>query len=303
MDNLVMGVDIGGSHITAALVNITKGALLEGSMVRDSVSPEGSVDEIMGSWIAVINNTLALLKQQNNINIGIAMPGPFDYEKGICLIKDQKKYRSLYGINVKNMLAEKLNVSNSQVNFFNDACSFLNGEIMGGAVKNKKSAIGITLGTGLGSAVYEHGLCTDAALWDFPFKDGIVEDYISTRWFTTEFYNCYGINVSGVKEMVNLIKEDKSKEKIFEDFGKNLAKFLKDISVKAQCNTIVLGGNIAKASGYFLDTVLDMLQKETVNLEIRVTEIGESASIIGAAGAAQKRLLQQLTDDKKIEPV
>ena len=37
---------------------------------------------------------------ENVKGIGFAMPGPFDYVKGICYIQGVAKYENLYGINV-----------------------------------------------------------------------------------------------------------------------------------------------------------------------------------------------------------
>ena len=42
--------------------------------------------------------------------IGFAMPGPFDYVKGICYIRGVAKYENLYGINVGEAIAEALKV-------------------------------------------------------------------------------------------------------------------------------------------------------------------------------------------------
>jgi glucokinase len=44
------------------------------------------------------------------VRIGISMPGPFDYENGICLIKGQNKYEALYGLYIKGLLADKLGI-------------------------------------------------------------------------------------------------------------------------------------------------------------------------------------------------
>ena len=293
MDNLVLGVDIGGSHITAALVNVSSGVLLNETLVRTAVDPEGTADEIITAWSVVISKALSFISK-NNILIGIAMPGPFDYKEGISLIKEQKKFRSLYGLNVKKLLAGKLSIDNYQIHFLNDACSFLHGEILGGAIKGIKNAIGITLGTGLGSAFYINGDCSDAALWDMQFKEGIVEDYISTRWFTKEFEGRYGIPVKGVKEMIGVIKEDSSKAVIFEDFGKNLALFLIELYKKTNVDTIVLGGNISKTSDHFLAVVHNYLQQADIKLDIRTSEIGEAAILIGAAGDAYEQLAKQI---------
>ena len=289
MDNLVVGVDIGGSHITAALVNVTRGSVLQQTVRRKMVDAEAAADDIINEWAALLKEVMSLSNVDQQLLIGIAMPGPFDYENGICLIKEQKKFRSLYEINIRNILAAKLHIDNFQVHFLNDACSFLCGELLGGVVKGEDKVIGITLGTGLGSAFYKDRSCTDAELWSHGFKEGIAEDYLSTRWFTSEFRGRFGIDVKGVKEMLPHIQEDSSKAIIFEDFAVNLAQFLLEVYKKTGCSTVVLGGNISKTAGYFLGKVEQELKKNEVALDIRISETGESAVIMGAAGEAQNQ--------------
>ena len=69
--------------------------------------------------------------------IGIAMPGPFDYENGICYIKGLDKYESLFNLNVKEMLAQQLNIERSDIYMMNDASCFLKGEVFGGVAKER----------------------------------------------------------------------------------------------------------------------------------------------------------------------
>ncbi len=73
------------------------------------------------------------------------MPGPVDYERGICYIKDQGKYDQLYGLNIKDLLAARLGIPPDHIRMMNDALCFLKGEIAGGAIKGCKSALGLTL--------------------------------------------------------------------------------------------------------------------------------------------------------------
>ena len=45
--NLRTGVDIGGSHITAALVNLDSGEVIKESYVRNHLDTSGTRDEII----------------------------------------------------------------------------------------------------------------------------------------------------------------------------------------------------------------------------------------------------------------
>src|SRR5687768_16206029 len=100
MKNLIAGVDIGGTHITVCLVDIKENNIIAESSGRAHIDTSLDKDSIIKSWAEVIAE--AHKKSSTPINkIGIAMPGPFDYENGISLIRGLHKYESLYGLNVK----------------------------------------------------------------------------------------------------------------------------------------------------------------------------------------------------------
>jgi glucokinase len=60
----------------------------------------------------------------NKLQIGFAMPGPFDYEKGISWLNGNAKYETLYGYDLKLLLAEHLGVYKENIYFINDAAAF-----------------------------------------------------------------------------------------------------------------------------------------------------------------------------------
>jgi glucokinase len=82
---MVIGVDIGGSHISAALIDVKSRKIVFGTKQRANVNPHGTVDAIINDWSKVIVQTLSTSQVQegNNYKIGIALPGPCDYENGI----------------------------------------------------------------------------------------------------------------------------------------------------------------------------------------------------------------------------
>lgn len=278
----VLGIDIGGSHITAALVNLDTGAILPDSWVRRSVDSGSTAEEIIGLWSLVMQEVLESHGLVVN-KIGIAMPGPFDYQKGISLMKDQGKFDALYGLNVKELLAEKLSVKIENIRLMNDAGCFLKGEVFGGAAKGYQRAIGLTLGTGLGTASYKDGVAEDADLWSQPFKDGIAEDYLSTRWFIKRYYELSSRQVQGVKELMERAATDKQARKVFEEFGQNLAQFLTFFIETDKPEIVVLGGNIAHAYELFLSELEKGLVGKMHKLPLLKAVLGEGASLIGAA--------------------
>ncbi len=278
----VLGVDIGGSHITAALVDLASGTLIAESIKRNAVNSKQEKEAILEAWCNVIEEAFASANGKEKY-IGIAMPGPFDYEKGISLIKEQDKFNDLYLVNIKEELANRLQLKPASIHFMNDAAGFMQGEVFSGAAKGHNRVLGLTLGTGLGSALSINGLASDAELWNSAFLDGIAEDYLSTRWFTGRYNELSGKSLDGVKELAELVSTDALAKQVFVEFGANLAQFLTPIIKKHQAEVVILGGNIAQAIELFALSLNIGLSKQDLNIPIKLTELNEHAALIGAA--------------------
>src|SRR5689334_18949648 len=96
---VLIGADIGGSHITAGVVDDDRLHILPSSLSRKSLSSSAGCDELITNWAACIRTSAGGAEIDK---LCIAMPGPFMYEEGICLIKDQDKYPGLFNVNVKH---------------------------------------------------------------------------------------------------------------------------------------------------------------------------------------------------------
>jgi glucokinase len=285
MDNkeeLVLGIDIGGSHITVGFVNIKTRMIIKQSYFRAFINSAGTAEEILEAWVIVIKeafNTVAVADKK----IGIAMPGPFDYEAGISYIKGNKKYEALYGLNIKQLLAEKLDIPAQNIIMQNDAACFLKGEVFAGAAVKYNMAIGLTLGTGLGTAICNNNVVEDAALWNSPLFDGMAEDYISTRWFLKDYLERTDIHIADVKALSEIANTSGIARAVFKKFADNLCAFLQEFIKNNQPEIVVIGGNITKSSTRFMPHLLACLNKQNITVPIRITKLGELAPLIGAA--------------------
>jgi glucokinase len=279
MSKTVLGVDIGGSHITAAMVNLETKEAIPATRLRIQVDSGANASEILATWAAFLKQALAKEKSVNRI--GIAMPGPFDYETGISLIKDQAKFKHLYGLNVKQYLAARLNLEHHQICFVNDAEAFLRGELFSGEKSHISRAIGLTLGTGLGSARCIEGEVEDAELWCSPFLNSIAEDYLSTRWFIEEYARLAGKLVKDVKALTG--ETGAEKQLVFDEFGKNLGLFLKEFISRDRPETVILGGNISNSFDLFSGELNRQLADLPFKVSLRPSVLGEDACLMGAA--------------------
>lgn len=293
MRKLAIGVDIGGSHVSCTACNIAEMRYLPETFSENEVDNQGTVDEIIGVWSKTIQNTIEKVGIENVKGIGFAMPGPFDYAKGIALFKgDNKKYENIYGLNVPDALREILCLPhNFPVRFINDATAFAIGENWIGKATDSKALLAITLGTGFGSAFLKQGVPVVSGpdvpelgcLWHLPFESGNADDCFSTRGLLNRYYEKSGVMLSGVKELAQLADKQLDAKILFDDFGSKLGLFLRPWIVKFSVDVLVIGGNISNAFPLFEDSLKIFLKSNSVDVRIEVSELKETAAMIGSA--------------------
>jgi len=298
-----LGIDIGGSHLSAALLNSQTGLLTSDSYQKNLLDSNGSCDAFIKCFenlIEKITNNNSDISLDQIAAVGISMPGPFNYEEGISEINGVKKYDSLFGLNVKQEI--KKIVKDIPVFFLNDAESFAMGEYSAGAAMNTSRSLVLTLGTGFGSTYLSNGqvlldekkgAAPNGYLYNIPFKKGIADDYFSTRWFVENWNNLKREQVATVKEITALADHNDSDAMgLFNEFAQNFIQFITPWINKFQPESLVLGGGIAKAAHHFLDKIRNEIQK-TNKTEINICTLWDKAAIMGAAINANNSLKMQ----------
>ncbi|KGE12616.1 ROK family protein [Sphingobacterium deserti] len=257
-ESVVVCLDIGGSHIAAATLRAEGGQYYALRDARGDVDSGESRDHILTQWDVVIRQVWDE-QHQHIAALLIAMPGPFDYVHGICLMDGMHKYQALLHMDVRSYLSDCYKIPGDAVQFVNDAEAFLWGELYHYKLQ-KKRMVGLTLGTGLGSALYAEGEVKDLNYGSAIFREGIAEDYISTRGMLA-FLQHQGVrHLPHVKALLDA--EDLESERVaaFGYLSDALLDFLRQYILPLQTDGIVFGGNIAKAHRLFLPTIEKELQ-------------------------------------------
>lgn len=311
MELLSMGVDIGGSHITCQLFDLTINRLIPHSKVRVSVDGNGTKETILGSWVNAIKQTASNQKIKDLAGIGFAMPGPFDYLNGIAWFdKNVDKFHNLTGVDVKAELIHRLDLpADFPIRFLNDAASFAVGMANVEPVSKFKRIIALTLGTGFGTTFIKNGLPVagedgipdDGFLYHVPFKKSIADEYFSTRWFINEVQKQTGIEISGVKELAEQAENDSTAKKHFNDFGKNLGTFLVPWIQKFNAECVVIGGNIAKSYASFEPEMIAQFQENGLEISVHISKLDENAALIGSARLCDDAFYKKLVETKIIK--
>ncbi len=275
----VIALDVGGTHVSAATVDVGSAAVVSAGRVRTELGFGSPREELL----ARLRETASAARHGDVAAVGVAMPGPFDYARGICLL--EHKLESLYGVDLRGELAAALSLAPAQVRFVNDAEAFLLGEWWAGAARGHDRAVGITLGTGLGSAFLEHGhtVRTDArvpregALYLLPFRGAPVEERISSGALLAR----YGEADIDVAEIALRARggEPRARE-AFDALASDLAAFLRPWLEAFVPSCLVVGGSIAR-SWDLLEGGLDPLRDAVATLAPagRI----DDAALLGAA--------------------
>jgi glucokinase len=276
-------LDIGGSHVTSALVDLDKQNVIGSSLHRAHVNPDLNADKLLNAWVAAARKAL---ENTSIVHIGIAMPGPFEYDTGIS--KLQHKFASLYDMNVGAALQKKLSL-NVPIYFGNDASLFALGEWWAGAAKGFERVIGVTLGTGLGGGFVAGGkvfyagthVPKDGGIWDLPYLGGIAEDYVSGPALVKNYQSKTGMTFNPAEIAQEARVNNLAAKESYLELGSHLGEILKPWVNTFEANCVVVGGNIARSWDLFAPTLQETLNTKTVTL--LASTLFEKATLFGAA--------------------
>ena len=265
-----LGVDIGGSHVCSAVVDLATGQLC-GEPHTDKVDAAAGARTIAGAWAANIRRTAAASGIGCIRCAGFAFPGPFDYERGISLIRGVRKFERIYGLDV--------------------AAAFARGECLGGVAADAERVVALTLGTGVGSGfVAGRRLVTSgdevpANGWVYclPFEGGIVDEAFSTRWVCGRYRELTGQEISGAREAAERHAEDPAARRLFDEYGERLAAFAAPVAERFRADMLVLGGNISRAYPLFGPAMERRLEADGHRIRIGLPARPDHAALIGAA--------------------
>ena len=89
-DALVPAVEIGGTHVSAAVVDLDAGRVLERTRSRRPLDAGGTAAAIIA---AILDASVSVASMPGpNAVLGVAIPGPFDYSRGVGCYEDVAKF-------------------------------------------------------------------------------------------------------------------------------------------------------------------------------------------------------------------
>jgi polyphosphate glucokinase len=240
LDN-ILGIDVGGSGLKGAIVNMTTG-----EMVTEKFripTPKPATPEAVAQTFKEI---VAHFNWTGPIGCGV----PAIVRNGVTLSAANID-KAFIGKDVQKLFSE---VSGCDVTVLNDADAAGIAELYFGAAGNQQgTVIMLTLGTGIGSALFTDGiLIQNTEFGHLKFEKTIAEKYCS----------------DGTRK-----KEDIS----WEDYGVRLNKYLQHIELLFSPDLILLGGGGSKHFSKFEKAIKLQFTK------VKPAQLLNEAGIIGAA--------------------
>ena len=285
-------IDAGGTFLKSAVLN-SLGEVFQGSAFSVRSHSEGSREEILQTFDDTITKGLRFIRDKGMKigGIGVAFPGPFDFENATPLM--EHKFQKIYGLNLRKFFYEISGVSlEIPIKFIHDANAVLTGEIWKGNASGYKNAAVVTLGTGLGFAISENGkvLCNElggpwVSIFKLPYRNGILEDYASKRGFIKIYSEISGktdikkIKVSDIGEWAK--KGDIFSIQTFNSVGKILAESLHAIMIENNIECLLFSGQISRSFHYMESSLKEGLKDVKCLQKISVVKSIDNAALLG----------------------
>jgi len=248
----VIALDVGGTTIDAACVS-SSGDMVAGLPESDSPA-DGGKDEIVNRLAGIVDAARARAAGTDVTACGVAMPGPFDYVAGVSRMTH--KFQGIHGVPLGELLAEKTGLATC---FINDADAFGLG-VSWRQRPDAKRLIALTIGTGLGGSFIENGdsLVADdrvppgGEIWDLPFGDGILEDFVSARGVAAAFCRLRPGEPRSAKDIADLARlGDRAAVEAYQALGAALGSGLAGLVLRFAPEVIAVGGKVGQSLGLF----------------------------------------------------
>jgi len=274
MNNNFIGIDLGGTNISAGLVSNNKLQQIS----SEKINAQGSAEEVLQELFSATDQ---LMNESVNA-IGIGVPGLVDHQNGIVF--DVVHIPSWKQIPLQKWMEERYHLP---VRINNDANCFAVGEFYFGKGRECHSMIGLTIGTGLGAGLilnkklFSGKYCGAGEFGMIDYLDHCYEYYCSGQYFK----NVYQIDGEVVFE--NARKGNAEAIRMYEEMGAHLGNAIKMILYALDVELIVLGGSVRHAYPFFSRSMWQQIKttafkKSAENVRIEISEL-KNSGVLGAA--------------------
>lgn len=284
---VAIGVDIGGTKIRTGIVDAQGVVYGEPRSIATCADMPG--EQIVQRLITLIKETLSHAYEYEVLGVGVGCTGPLNLKTGMLL--EVENLPTLNNYPLQKVLEEALQL---KVKMENDANALILAEALWGAGKDADTVLGFTLGTGIGCALVEHGKVwhgnNDCAgeIWTSPYREGILEDYVSGNAVTRLYEQYTGQHLSGSEIAALAIAGEEAAKQVWDEFAQALAYALSWTVNMLDPQTVVIGGSVIKSANLFWEQADASFRRYVCrsvadSVSLKQAALGDDAGFIGAA--------------------
>lgn len=180
--------------------------------------------------------------------IGVAIPGPFDFQKGIFLMKH--KFASVYGESFAALAGIPDGVD---IRYRHDVNSVLEGALRMMDLKGNTALVSIGTGLGFtcavdGKVLYGPTGSPAVGIWNKPYRGGILEDVVSARGVKDLYVQTGGSTELSAAAIARRAYEGEDLAyQAFNRMGEALAEALEELMEQYSFRTILFAGGVSRA--------------------------------------------------------
>ena len=281
-------LDIGGTFVKSSLGIAGKGAV-EGTFMSTPISSNGTAEEITEAFRTAVSGQIRRAAEEGFAIEAVcaALPGPFDYKKGIFLMKH--KFAAVYGVSFREILGDVI-TPDTRLAFVHDVNGALLGALSVDASLREGNVAMVTLGTGLGFTYAIEGKVQESetgspakGLWNAPYMGGILEEYVSRRGLIRLYEEQGGKLAEGedVKEIsIRARNGEEAALQAFSKAGSHLAAGASQLISELGIRKIIFGGQISRSFDLMEKSLCEGLPE---NVEVKASSDIEGMVLVGAA--------------------
>jgi glucokinase len=280
---MVAVLDVGGTSIKSGVVDVDRpsrgaGAVTIGASVPTRATEEADV--VLGQ-LAIAIDGAARRAAAGLVGLAIAFPGPFDVVGGRAMIRGLHKFDSIYGLELRPLLAARIGRPDLPIRFVRDSEAAGVGEAVFGAGRDAGRVLTVALGTGLGSCLTDDGIVIET-VGDLDIENlaqrstphGRADDVLSARGLADRL----GVATADLRSVID---GDRAAP-VVSDHGRRLGAFLAPVVDELTVDLVVIGGGLVAAFDRFGPALRDALRP----IPCVPAELSAAGPLLGAARLA-----------------
>ncbi|MBP5406816.1 ROK family protein [bacterium] len=278
------GIDLGGTKILTVVTDSKKNVL---ARTRIPTEASGGVGTVMDNIFKSLDISCREcgISAENLSGIGIGVPGPVNYEKG--LVYDCPNLAGWKNIEVRKIISERLNVP---VFVENDARVAGLAETRLGAARGFRHVFYITVSTGIGSAIIIDGKIyhgADGAAGEFGQMKLLDGSILEQKFAGPAVERLFGLPTTQLAELIE--KNDQGAKAALSHITNGLGIFLANVATLLNPQIIVVGGGVSQLGDLILNPIREKVSAFAFSISAKNVKIVPAAlhTDSGAIGAVE----------------